>query len=609
MIPEQPQAHQNTPNITENENYMEDITATTSNHALSHSENDISSRDPKEKDLQTQTPITPHVEESTFMDEDPIETNPNKGKSIDQQTNTQNNSIKIMELNDLFESTTQNSNKVYKGFIPRDSFQLDLTNNDIINLLKSAFINDTNAFRFECNSLSTYRYFTIIFRTRDSLDQYIRDSPPSLKNVKIYELTNNAINTLIEQKFNNLDNAVIKILDIPYQYDIKMLLKHLANKTKSAILDHKEIKKPPRKLPNRNRQGKPIFINLTYKQLLVRFQKQSAFDYFMQGDHWNLEIENFLIRILPGNPENPEYIKRTKSYYKITGLPLNTTARDIEPIIKHLYGRTCTFTQTSKYSTMKNAYIYVDPANYPDNITNAVHTPFNGYKIYIYPHTITTKTCNICGITSHPTDKCDDKNFILDKNNRKIFTKRIIKRNNEKITINDDYKSKYSHIISLNANKIRSNELNMGTNNQYRQQRTQNPSSTTSTQRSYRYDQQYIPPTLQQDQLPNYKAMEDKIRQLENQVINLTNKITQLENTPKHIDSKFSNIEKQFTTIETNLNTINARQDKYDIIIQKLTDNISKISDKIYNDEKPTKTSKRSSPYIRTNQKEIPFTF
>jgi hypothetical protein len=50
---------------------------------------------------------------------------------------------------------------------------------------------------------------------------------------------------------------------------------------------------------------------------------------------------------------------------------------------------------------------------------------------------------------------CDDKNFTLDKNNRKIFTKRFIHRNDEKITINKDYKSKFSHVITLNSNNLR----------------------------------------------------------------------------------------------------------------------------------------------------------
>ena len=66
--------------------------------------------------------------------------------------------------------------KAHKTFIPRNSFQPNLTNNEIISLIKSAFINDNNVFKFDINSLSTYKYFTIYFRTRDSLEQYLKDT-------------------------------------------------------------------------------------------------------------------------------------------------------------------------------------------------------------------------------------------------------------------------------------------------------------------------------------------------------------------------------------------------------------------------------------------------
>ncbi|PKB96277.1 hypothetical protein RhiirA5_385444 [Rhizophagus irregularis] len=165
-------------NTDNNNNNMEYVTATTVQELPSNSQQDDISHDTNTNDQPTQEPINMQVENSTFMEEDHIESNPNKGKSIDRQTNTPN----------------------------------DLP-------------------------------------TRDSLNRYIEKSPPELKNIKIYELINNAINTLIEQKFKNLDNAVIQIMDIPYNYDTKMLLKHLANKTKSAIIDHKEIKRSPRRLP------------------------------------------------------------------------------------------------------------------------------------------------------------------------------------------------------------------------------------------------------------------------------------------------------------------------------------------------------------------------
>ncbi|POG63719.1 hypothetical protein GLOIN_2v1845717 [Rhizophagus irregularis DAOM 181602=DAOM 197198] len=432
---------------------MEEASSTSPTHILSHSELEITSRDSQENDIHTQTPITENL---TFMDEDPKEINTNKGKSPEVQTATQTNppkSIEITVLNDIFNNTTQVSYKAHKGFIPRDSFKPNLTNNEIINLLKTSFLNDSNAYKFEVNTTSTYRYFTIFFKTRDSLNQYIENSPENLKPIKIYELTNTAINVLIERKLSTMDQAVIKIMDIPYNYDTSMLIKHLALKTNSNVIDHKEIKKPPRKIPNRNNHGRLFLIKPAYKQLIVQFDKKSAYDYFMKENYWCLEIENFVIRILPGNQNDAEFKKRTSKYYKITGLPLNTTHMDLNPLIKHIYGRTCTFTQTTKSSTMKNAYVYVSPDNYPEDATGGASLDFEGHKIYTMPGHLAGKTCNICGSPLHATNACDDKNFRTDNNNRKFFNKRFIDRKEEKITINETHKNRYNHIITLNSNK------------------------------------------------------------------------------------------------------------------------------------------------------------
>ncbi|UZO08313.1 uncharacterized protein OCT59_028571 [Rhizophagus irregularis] len=453
MTSSQPAGSTQTANNTLTDTTMEEASSTSSTHILSHNEIELTSRDSQENDIHTQTPITENL---TFMDEDPIETNTDKGKAPDTQTATQTNTpnpLQITVLTDIFKQTPQDSVKAHKGFIPRDSFPLKLSNNEIINLIKTSFIKDSNAFRFDVNTTSTYRYFTIHFRTRDSLDHYIEKSPDSLKHVKIYELTNEAINTLIECKFANLDQAVIKIMDIPYNYDTSMLIKHLAVKTGSTILDHKEIKKPPRKIPNRNNHRRPIFIKPAYKQLIVQFNKQSAYDYFMKENYWSLEIKNFVVRILPGNPDDTEYKKRTSHYFKITGLPLNTTAKNIEPLIKHVYGRTCTFTQTTKHLTMKNAYIYISPDNYPIDAVNGVSSQFEGYNLHILPGHLSIKTCNTCGSPLHETKDCDEKNFETDRFNHKIFKKRFINRNEEKITISENHKNRYNHVITLNANK------------------------------------------------------------------------------------------------------------------------------------------------------------
>ncbi|PKB96151.1 hypothetical protein RhiirA5_385533 [Rhizophagus irregularis] len=258
---------------------------------------------------------------------------------------------------------------------------------------------------------------------------------------------------------------------------------------------------------------------------------------------------------------------------------------------------------------MKYAYIYVDKNNFPDNINGGVSTPFNGSSIYIYPNTISPKTCNICGAHTHEINNCDDTNFTLDKNNRKIFNKRIIKRNDEKITIDDKYKKSYNHVITLNANKTRPNDHN-----------SQQPTTRTSYSKQ-QYQPPQIPNYFNQDKINNnltnnqqinssysqtnlnldYNTLLEKVKSLENQVQTLTYKISQLESKPKQLETQFSNIENQVNNMETNMNIINKRQDKYDEIIQKLTKNISKLSDSVHNKEKSIKQSKCSSPYEKTS--------
>ncbi|CAG8723209.1 3500_t:CDS:2, partial [Rhizophagus irregularis] len=163
---------------------MEEVIATSSIHDLSHNEIELTSHDSLKNDTHTQTPINENL---TNVEEDPSKPNPDKGKSSESQTATQTNlpnAIPMTVLTDIFTQTSQASNKAHKGFIPRDSFKPALSNNEIINLLKTAFIRDSNAFKFESNTTSTYKYFTIYFRTRDSLNHYIEKSPDDLKQAR-----------------------------------------------------------------------------------------------------------------------------------------------------------------------------------------------------------------------------------------------------------------------------------------------------------------------------------------------------------------------------------------------------------------------------------------
>ncbi|GBC45228.2 hypothetical protein GLOIN_2v1843260 [Rhizophagus irregularis DAOM 181602=DAOM 197198] len=334
---------------------------------------------------------------------------------------------------------------------------------------------------------------------------------------------------------------------------------------KFNVLEYKEIKKPPRKIPNRNNRGRTIFIKPAYKLLIVQFDKQSAYDYFMKENYWSLEIENFVVRILPGNPDDPEYKKCTSCYFKITGLPLNTTAKDIEPLIKHVYGRTCTFTQTTKHSTMKNAYIYISLDNYPVDAINGASSLFE-----------------------------------------------------EKITISENHRARYNHVITLNANKSSnttspnyksSQPLARNYNNKnpqsgsllYPRQNKQpyNHTNHGNNSKNYKYDNSYIAPHLDNPQMSTTKNSEHRITQLEQQVQSLLDSVKTLQEGKTKVDSTIADIHHNHNLMSSSLNDITTRLDKYDTIIQHLTTNINLLSqEKIaQSKDRSIKSPKRTSPY------------
>ncbi|POG63192.1 hypothetical protein GLOIN_2v1784347 [Rhizophagus irregularis DAOM 181602=DAOM 197198] len=73
----QPAGSTQTVNNTITDTTIEEASSTSPTHILSHSEIELTSRDSQENDIHTQTPITENL---TFMEEDPIEPNPDKGK-------------------------------------------------------------------------------------------------------------------------------------------------------------------------------------------------------------------------------------------------------------------------------------------------------------------------------------------------------------------------------------------------------------------------------------------------------------------------------------------------------------------------------------------------
>ncbi|GBC39015.2 uncharacterized protein OCT59_011508 [Rhizophagus irregularis] len=208
----------------------------------------------------------------------------------------------IPMIDNIFSASNIQAQTSFEGFIPRDSFPPKLTDKEILQKLNNIFVGDKDFIKVRSLKKMTFKFYMISVSTKDKLSYLIKTSPPELQNVKIYEYTQQNIDTLIEHK--------------------------------------------------------------------------AAADYLLEQD-WCLVIKDSVARILPGNPKHPIYTQQTSAFYKITGLPLNTNAKDLSPLVTHLKGRTCTFTQTSRSSFFKNAFIYVHSDDIKKDYTTITDSPAN----------------------------------------------------------------------------------------------------------------------------------------------------------------------------------------------------------------------------------------
>ncbi|PKK58707.1 hypothetical protein RhiirC2_720333 [Rhizophagus irregularis] len=212
----------------------------------------------------------------------------------------------IHMIDNIFSASNIQAQTSFKGFIPLDSFLPKLTDKEILQKLNNIFIGDKDFIKVRSLKKMMFKFYMISVSTKDKLSHLIKTSPSELHNVKIYEYTQQNIDTLIERKLQLHDNTIIKILDIPINYDVTLLIKQITDATGKRITTYKEIRKPPQKIQNWNKNDKPIFIKPIYKQLIISFEDKAAADYLLEQD-WCLAIEDSVARIVPGNPKHPIY--------------------------------------------------------------------------------------------------------------------------------------------------------------------------------------------------------------------------------------------------------------------------------------------------------------
>ncbi|POG76695.1 hypothetical protein GLOIN_2v1768599 [Rhizophagus irregularis DAOM 181602=DAOM 197198] len=247
-------------------------------HPIS-SEPNVSSRDASTN--VSQTPIT---NSQDAMDTDLPENNSDKGitqGSADTQiTSDTNNDVNSHNL-EIFKEYNSRSDSQYILFFMRDQFDKEKSNNEILNDLKNAFLMEKDVIEYKINKKATIEFYTILIGTEETFNK-IKDKPvPLLNNTapKIY--SRDAIDNLINHDINNLRARSVNLLNVPINYDINLLIKHIANFTSSAI------------------------------DITLTFNKPNAVEYLLSQHKWGILIENFLIRIVPIDEQQHNFKNRT----------------------------------------------------------------------------------------------------------------------------------------------------------------------------------------------------------------------------------------------------------------------------------------------------------
>ncbi|PKB95822.1 hypothetical protein RhiirA5_435965 [Rhizophagus irregularis] len=291
-----------------------------------------------------------------------------------------------------------NSQDAMDTDLPENNSNKGITQGSADTQITSDTNNDVNSHNLEIFKEYNSRSDKITFNK-------LKEKPVALLNntaPKVY--SREAIDNLINYDINNLRARSISLLNVPINYDINLLIKHIANFTSSAIDSYKEFI-PNRHITNRNLPSR-IKFNLrspTYKKVTLTFNKPNAVEYLLSQHKWGILIENFLIRIVPIDEQQHNFKHRTTLTYVVTGIPLNANVLDLIPLTDHLNARSIEFLPTKPVSLHKVANIYcnIDDDNHVQY--TKFDTNFQGFQLHIYPAQKfnLNDTCGYCGKENH----------------------------------------------------------------------------------------------------------------------------------------------------------------------------------------------------------------
>ena len=534
-------------------------------HALS-SEDDLTSREDA-----SSHPYVPITDKDDQMDTDDLL---NKETVSQNQQNTGSASITSPSHNtklDIFSNATSHADSTYKIFFDKKDFDPKKSANEVLTDIKQAFFNTTGMVRAMLHRRMNLQYYTVQFTNEETFNKVLNQPITALNNIKAVRFSTDLIQSKINGQLDNLSNSTVLVANVPINYNTDLVLKHMANFTSTSITSHKEIR-PSRKL---NRRSRPLSNPPQYKKIFITFAKSSAVNYLLSQDKWGILIEDFLVRVIPVDDNNPTMKTRTTPTYTVTGIPLNATVLDLLPLVDHVKGKSLSFVPTKRTALHKVAHIYTEiPLDSTEGLLQHFNTDFKGFNLQIYPRFNYMNTCGNCGINTHQTHECTDDNYRINpKTKVKEFIKKLIKRPDAFQDDDDTTRFKFDRLKILTRPSPRP-ERQSSTTKRSRPQviprNVQPHSNPNNTQK-----QTPTPSNNDTTTMVHKDHFNQVVNDLQSQITVLSKKLTTQDNTLQDLTQRLTKTDKLMEQISSNQTLLHKKLETQSSQI----DNIPKILD------------------------------
>ena len=185
------------------------------------------------------------------------------------------------------------------------------------------------------------------------------------------------------------------------------------------------------------------YIRMTTKKLyqhaIITFDENDCnIDKFRNNELWSIYVLRHAVRIYPFSLSSEFSELRNKFQLKLTGLPNNTTARDIHDFLNNIKAKTCFIPRNNKtYKPLLHAYISFENEQQLQDALKQQCKLGNYNLRWTQPE---QQTCSICGSPEHFQKFCQDprNNNNKNKNNLNSLYNRYLPANHRKPRFNNN---------------------------------------------------------------------------------------------------------------------------------------------------------------------------